>query len=437
MTSGLSARALEIAAVLSCLFAAFYLLPDILTHRLGVWVMTRARAQGVCALTFDDGPDPVFTPLILDVLKGRGRKATFFVLGKKAARYPDIMSRMASEGHEVGVHGWDHRHPWLLGPLTSATLTAKALEATKPYRGDGAAKFRPPWGYWSAWTLASSRGFRRVMWCLPGNDWTRGATADSVTEQVTARVAPGSIVLLHDGGSYSEITAQALPRILDILEEKGLRQVTVGDLERMGAQEDSLFRILARKVQDRVEARFERDRRLIPCGEEGLVRLETMAHDGPATRLMSGLTIDVGDPVAEIHLNSRKIAALYERETVMRARVRMFRGAESGFSWMANWLAEDPAGREVVALRSTTLLDREMKHFGFEVHPLPVWPHILVGSYMRWLSYLYRAAGKSRHEDEGTSLVRRLTPRRAWMGRDEFIAKYGRKDGPTVTSPRR
>lgn len=425
MTWALSRPAtLGIGAVL-CLFAGAYLLPDILSHRLGLWVRTRGRVSGTYALTFDDGPDPAFTPLILDILKERGCRATFFVLGKKAEACPDVMRRLSEEGHEIGVHGWDHRHPWLLGPVTSSVLTRRAVKATAGYRGRGKVKFRPPWGYWSAWTLATSRPLHRVMWSLPGNDWTRGATPESVIAQVTRGVRPGSIVLLHDGCRYSGITAAALPRMLDSLQASGLRQVTIGEMERLEAPRESLFRVAARKVQDRLEERFARNRHLIPCGEGGIIRIEVLPHDGPEVRLATGLLVKAGDPVAEVHLDSRKIAALNRQETPMRARVRMFKGTETGFAWIARWLREDSVGKTIVALRGTTLLDAEMSHFGFQVLPLPVWPHILTGAYMQWLSFLYRAAGKAPREAEETSLVERITPRRAWMSREEFIERYG------------
>ncbi len=233
MTPGLSRSALAVLIGLSGLFTAAYLVPDILMHHLGLWTMTRASRTGVCALTFDDGPDPRFTPLILDALKERDCRATFFVIGKKAAANPEIMDRMAREGHEIGVHGWDHRHPWLMDPVTCAAQIKRALNAALRHAPACVQpKYRPCWGFWSLWVVAASSRYKRVMWSVSGDDWRRGASPGSVAAAVVGRIQGGDIVLLHDGGRYSGVTAKAMPAILEAMEAKGLRQVTVEELER-------------------------------------------------------------------------------------------------------------------------------------------------------------------------------------------------------------
>lgn len=226
---------LALAAVLG-LFVVAYLVPDILMHRLGLWTITGARPSmgsiSACALTFDDGPDPAFTPLILDVLKRHGCRATFFVVGEKAALLPRVMERMAREGHEIGLHGWDHRHPWLLDPITCRRNLRRAAAAVAPYVRPGISlKYRTPWGFWSLWAVLGSTGHQRVMWSLPGDDWKPKATPESVSALVRSRIAGGAIVLLHDGARYSWKTASALGAILQNMKEKGLRQVTVAELE--------------------------------------------------------------------------------------------------------------------------------------------------------------------------------------------------------------
>ena len=227
-----SAEAL-LGILLLGLFLAAYAIPEILMHALGLFTVTSSRRRGAVAITFDDGPHPVYTPMILDALRDRNFKATFFVLGKKAAAYPEVMERIVREGHEVAVHGWDHRHPWLMGPVTSATCLRKALHATKAYRkAQDRPKYRPCWGFWTLWLALCTRSMGRIMWSLPGNDWKRGATPESVKKHVSERARDGDIVLLHDGGKYSWITAQALPGILDTLSHRGLLQVTVDELRR-------------------------------------------------------------------------------------------------------------------------------------------------------------------------------------------------------------
>jgi peptidoglycan/xylan/chitin deacetylase (PgdA/CDA1 family) len=439
MTGVSASQVLKALAGLLGFFTVAYLAPDTLLHRLGLRTMTSARARRACALTFDDGPDPVFTPLVLDTLKDHRCRATFFVLGKKAAANPGVMARMAREGHEIGIHGWDHRHPWLFDPLTCAIHLRRTLRATAQYREPSARpKYRPPWGFWSVWTLMASRGLKRVMWSLPGDDWKRGATPASVAEHVSTGIREGSIVLIHDGGRYSGTTAAALPAILTGMEAIGLRQVTVGELEDLAAAQaregeswghhpacaENPVKRAARKLQDLVEARFEARRHLVPCGESGLVRIETLVYEGPGVWLRSGAVIRNGALIGEIHLDSRKIAGMYRQEPAMRAMVRIFRDAESAFVWIARWLTGDEAGLKVEAVYSTTLLDRQMEHFGFEVLPLPAWPWVLMGIYMHWLSFLYRAGGKAPRRKDPAPLLKRLTPRQVWMTRDDFLRRF-------------
>ncbi len=231
MNSAVHTAGLLVGAA-SGLFVLAYLIPDALMHHLGWWTLASTQSKKMCALTFDDGPDPVWTPLILDILRAHDCHATFFVVGKKAAALPDVMERMAREGHEVALHGWDHRHPWLLGPLTCRLHLARTARATQAYRrGPKTPKYRTPWGFWSLWTALGSIGYPRVMWSLAGEDWKSGSTPESVAARVTGGIAGGSIVLLHDGARYSWKTAAALEAILLDIEEKGLRQVTVAELE--------------------------------------------------------------------------------------------------------------------------------------------------------------------------------------------------------------
>ena len=185
-----------------------------------------------------------------------------------------------------------------------------------------------------------------------------------------------------------------------------------------------------RELQDRREERFSRQRRLIACGEAGLLRLEPALYEGPDVTLRSGVRVPHAARIGELHLDSGKTAE-YFRDPPMRARVRLFRDAAASLRGAARWLAENPVGREVVGIRSVTLLDREMTHFGFEVLPLPTWPWILVGIHMRWLSYLYRDERRKERRTDAKTFITSLTPCQAWMSREEFLAKYWAEAPPT------
>lgn len=170
------------------------------------------------ALTFDDGPDPVSTPLILDALDAFGWRATFFCLGSQARQAPEIVEDIVARGHEVGVHGETHRSHLRRatpGVLRDVTAGRAALE---DLTGRPVTWFRPPYGAVSMSTLVAARrtGLRLVLWTSWGLDWKPGATGDTVASNVARTFVPGATVLLHDSdvtsSPYSwKATIDALP----------------------------------------------------------------------------------------------------------------------------------------------------------------------------------------------------------------------------------
>lgn len=156
-------------------------------------VATREKAV---ALTFDDGPHPVYTPRILDLLAEHGAKATFFVVGLAAREHPDIVRRMVDEGHAVGNHSWSH--PSL--PLLSRRARELQLDWTEEVLPDQPVKlFRAPWGHQDLHIrrLAGRRGYRVVTWNVMAEDWADDP-AETLVERVEAKLAPGAVVLFHD-----------------------------------------------------------------------------------------------------------------------------------------------------------------------------------------------------------------------------------------------
>jgi peptidoglycan-N-acetylglucosamine deacetylase len=150
-------------------------------------------------LTFDDGPEPVWTAAVLDALARTGARATFFVLGERAERMPALLERTLAEGHVVGVHGDRHlRHT----EHTRAAIerdTDRAL-ACLAALGVTPTLWRLPWGRAAAWTgeLASARGLRIVGWDADTHDW-RGDRAAEMVAAVAPHLGDGCVVLAHDG----------------------------------------------------------------------------------------------------------------------------------------------------------------------------------------------------------------------------------------------
>jgi peptidoglycan-N-acetylglucosamine deacetylase len=152
----------------------------------------------VVVLTFDDGPDPRWTPAVLDALATADARASFFVLGSNAVEYPEPIARALAEGHAVEVHGYDHlRHTDTPRAEVEADLCA-ALEALAEL-GAAPRRFRAPYGALAPWTqeLAAEHGLALTTWTVDTNDW-RGDDAGAMLEAVRTGLAPGAIVLAHD-----------------------------------------------------------------------------------------------------------------------------------------------------------------------------------------------------------------------------------------------
>jgi peptidoglycan-N-acetylglucosamine deacetylase len=193
------------------------------------------------ALTFDDGPDPVTTPQVLDVLAAHGARATFFMLGKLAARHPHLVARVKAEGHEIGNHSWDHPS---LATLDKAGLEQQILRTREVLGHHGGPLLRPPYGYQSlkSFRFAQQHGYRPVCWSVACADWMEG-DGHLLADRLLAEVKPGSIVLLHDHLYTFEDPRHrdrsAMLKALDILlsERKDHQFVTVSDLLAMGREE--------------------------------------------------------------------------------------------------------------------------------------------------------------------------------------------------------
>jgi peptidoglycan-N-acetylglucosamine deacetylase len=155
------------------------------------------------ALTYDDGPDTASTPAFLELLDRYGVRATFFVLGRHLGDRA-LLREMSAAGHEIGVHGWDHRPVALHGPTAARDGLVRTRDLVEDATDAAVRWYRPPYGVTvgSRWA-AHQAGLRTVRWSAWGRDWERRATAESVTRLVSRQLRPGGCVLLHDSDRTS------------------------------------------------------------------------------------------------------------------------------------------------------------------------------------------------------------------------------------------
>lgn len=184
------------------------------------------------AITFDDGPHAQLTPKLLDMLKERNIKATFFVVGQCAAEYPDIMKRMAAEGHEVANHSWSHPALTKLGADGVRKQIENTNNAIMQAAGVKPVLIRPPYGATSAILnkrFAEDYGLKVILWSVDPLDW-KNRSAPVVRDRIVKGAHPGAIILAHD---IHASTVAAMPDTFDILLSKGYKFVTVSELLAM------------------------------------------------------------------------------------------------------------------------------------------------------------------------------------------------------------
>lgn len=189
------------------------------------------------ALTFDDVPDSYFTTKILDVLKQYNVRATFFLVGYRAANHPEIVKRMVREGHVLGNHSYNHR---LLTKLSMDSYKKQILQTDRIIKRIAGYKprfIRPPYGEINEQQLrwAGAKGYTIVNWDVDSQDW-RGISSKKVASNILTTVSPGSIVLQHAGGNIGgnlDGTLEALPEIIKKLKKQKYKFVTIAEMFHM------------------------------------------------------------------------------------------------------------------------------------------------------------------------------------------------------------
>lgn len=203
----------------------------------GVFVLSASRDSRKVALTFDDVPDPRFTPAVLDVLRAKKVRATFFVVGTRIVKNPAIVRRIHREGHVVGNHSYSHPD---FSKLRLSKMQEQILRTEKVINrvvGFKPKLVRPPYGEIVPVQLewAMKRGYTVVNWDVDSSDWKQ-IHAIEIFRNVTRAVRPGSVVLMHAGGGEGQDlsgTIKALPSIINWLRAHEYEMVTLTELLRI------------------------------------------------------------------------------------------------------------------------------------------------------------------------------------------------------------
>ncbi len=414
------------------LFIFFYmLLPTILGRLLHLGTLNRGnKKSGAVALTFDDGPDPCYTPQVLNILKKYQARASFFLVGKHAELYPDLVKRMIAEGHSLGTHGYNHRFVWLQDPLSSIQEIKKGVQAIQDITGKAPLFFRPSWGVFNLPTYLYLWFTRQktVLWSFMSWDWHPCLSPNRIQGIVARKTKAGSVIVFHDRctkpGAVDDGPArmvQALPAILESLKAKGLRPVSLDEL--FACQDAGMLKKGLRSLWQAWEFCFDRLAGLKPVGGEdnNLFRLAVRDYRGQVTELPDGTLLVPGDKIGELHLNNdflqRITATARSLELVG---IMLLRETRRSLPLLAKTVSQDPSYQGIKALIGITMIHRGTSQLGFSVYDLPPGIRSVVAWYQRWLLFLLHPGGFAHLRRQWNKLV----PKRVIISRQELLKRY-------------
>lgn len=200
-------------------------------------------SQRVAALTFDDGPDPETTPAVLDSLARHNVPATFFVVGYRAEKAPQLLQLMAAQGHELGNHSYSHNYSQF--KKNDIAIFQSEIDRTNAIitliTGRTPSLFRPPGGYLSDRLVEFVNNYPMTIaywtWQQDSKDWKAGRKGEAIARHIVSHIEPGQIIILHDGADNALETASAVDRLLTQLTADGYRFVTMSELIQLDESE--------------------------------------------------------------------------------------------------------------------------------------------------------------------------------------------------------
>ncbi|MCQ6279381.1 polysaccharide deacetylase family protein [Bacillus sp. EB600] len=228
----------KISLIIAILLVIYLFLPYLLTAGLGIGVLKRNDHSEKIAFTFDDGPNPIYTPQLLDLLKSYHIKATFFVLGSKAEKYPELIARIHEEGHLIGMHNYVHRSNWGMSPWAIRCQLNKTAAIIEGITGIRPNYYRPPWGLLNLFDLLLMKKYRIVHWSVMAEDWRSRGGSEKVKMRLLKNIKKGDVILLHDCGETWGAdedapinTINALKMVLKEVTNRGLTCVRIDEIE--------------------------------------------------------------------------------------------------------------------------------------------------------------------------------------------------------------
>jgi peptidoglycan/xylan/chitin deacetylase (PgdA/CDA1 family) len=439
---------LEIILWIGFYFLTFYaFLPAFISRIFGFRVFMRGKTDTEIALTFDDGPDPVYTPKLLDLLKRNGARATFFVVGENAERNPDLIARIHEEGHILGIHNYVHHTNWFMRPRTVKRQIHRTSDIIKSITGTRPMYYRPPWGILNVFDYANLGYLQIVLWTSLFGDWRKRISADKLYKRMKRKLKPGQVFLLHDCGitfgadrDAPANTISALERILDDGRNLGYRFVGIDEMiaitEQRQKQRNSVPKAVrsprmksnessAENAKSRTIGPFKKAIvavwliwekifhilfRLHPVGDGKFFNYRIRRYAGPPMDLRAGTTLHSGDYIMEIHFDNQMLFELgLNSRSTLQIGIKIIREMERTLPEMARELIATPNGDKVKALYGVSMIHRGAESLGYGTYDLPrglfSW---MTNIYLRILIRVIHPEGNEKVRTKGEMLSPRM-----------------------------
>lgn len=368
-------------------FYAF--IPALVSRIFGFRVFRRGKSEQEYALTFDDGPDPVYTPQLLDLLKRFDAKATFFVVGMHAEKHPELLKRMHDEGHLIGIHNYVHKSNWLMRPVTVRRQIARTEAVIRRVTGEGTTFYRPPWGIVNFFDISNSNGRRIVLWSSMFGDWKASIGAKQLAERMLKKLRGGEVMLLHDCGTTLGADAGApqnmliaLEKLLVVTQERNLRSVRVDTLfcrqsaSRPATTETSSTSWFKRTLvfgwllYERI---FHALFRLHPVRKEDTIfYYRRSTYHGPNVNMENGRWLEKGDAIVELHFDNKMLFQLgTTAKSMVHLAIQLIRIVKRQLPDLAYRIADDPKMNGIKAVYAVSMINRGPEKLGFQIQELP------------------------------------------------------------------
>lgn len=366
-------------------FLSFYaFLPAFVSRTFGFRVFKRGQVEHAISLTFDDGPDPVYTPQLLDLLARYHAKATFFVVGSHAEGQPELLRRMHQEGHVIGIHNYVHKSNWLMRPKTVRKQIARTCDVIREATGKRSIYYRPPWGIVNFFDFANIGHYQIVLWSGMFGDWNVKLGAKKLTKRLMKKLRPGEVILLHDCGMTPGADAGAPANMLIALEaylkegtKRGYTFVGINDMikqtEAAKGNKQSVWKKMIIGLWLSYERLFHLVFRLKQVGSsEPAFHYRVTKYAGEPVELSNAERLEKGDKIVELHFDNKKLSTIAaESISPVATGIKMLREVEMALPVLADQLALDPEADNVRVVYGVTMIHRGADRLGFQVFQLP------------------------------------------------------------------